>query len=438
MTITAEWLASSCAHETTEVEVSRLEITAGPDRGVTHEIARSPFVVGTSEAADVRLSDPSVSRLHCELTRAGSKHRVVDLGSRNGAWAGTVRLHDGEVAEGTHLRLGNTTLVVQPAFFRLPRTVWRAGDSFGPLVGRSRVMQELFALLARIGASREPVLVRGETGTGKELVARALHDALDRPRAPFVVVDGGALARSLAEAELFGHAKGAFTGAGSDREGAFERASGGTLFLDEIGDVPIEVQPKLLRALEDGTVQRLGEGQRRKVSVRVVAATHRPLHRMVNEGSFREDLYYRLSVLEVTLPPLRDRTGDVELLASRFLDEIAPSDAELRGRLLAAMSQAATYRWPGNVRELRNFVRRFALLGGVPLPQGADGGALEDARTDLSFHDAKRHVVEAFERRYLRRLLDECGGSVKDSAARAGLSRPHLSELLGRLGMRAR
>ena len=418
-------------------DVVRVTVVAGPDAGLVRAFDRPTIVVGTGDAATLRVSDRAVSRLHCELTVEPGRVRLRDLGSKNGTWVGAARVVEAELGPGAQVRVGTTTLEIGTAREPERRLRWTGGDRFGELLGASAPMQRLFAVLARVATSDAAVLVRGESGTGKELVARAIHDASPRRDAPFVVVDGAALVRTLAEAELFGHAKGAFTGADVARAGAFERAHGGTLFIDEVGEIPADVQPRLLRFLEDGTVQRLGEADRRRVDVRVVAATHRPLERMVNDGAFREDLYHRLCVVEVRLPPLRDRPEDVAVIARAMLDRLAPGDATAGAAVGRALADRAGYRWPGNVRELGNLVRRVVALGDVAGPAAAEPDDGEPrVRVDLPMLEAKRHWVEAFERRYLGRLLAETGGNVSEAARRADVDRGHLGKLVARHGIR--
>jgi transcriptional regulator with GAF, ATPase, and Fis domain len=300
------------------------------------------------------IDDPTVSRVHAELQFRDDGIWVRDLASRNGTYVQGVRVEGAQLTEGAKLRLGAAVVTValgtQPATEAFPR------DRFERLLGRSHAMKKLFARLDRAARTDATVLVLGETGTGKELVAESIHRASARRDRPFVVVDCGALHASLLESELFGHVRGAFTGASSDRLGAFEAAQGGTLFLDEIGEVPLELQPKLLRALEARTVRRLGETRVRTVDVRIVAATHRDLARSVAEGSFREDLYFRLAVLTVRVPPLRERLDDLPLLMESF--EAGP---DLLSR--EHLAELRTRRFPGNVRELRNYVERATAFG---------------------------------------------------------------------------
>ncbi len=423
-------------------EVATLTITSGPDAGTSLVLDRPVVRIGSGEASDVRLSDRAVSRVHCELTLHEGRVRLRDLGSKNGTWIAGCRVFDAELGPSAELCVGESRVLVSFEPREVQRASWPS-DRYGPLVGRSRAMQQLFALIERVAPSRETVLVRGDSGTGKELVARVLHERGPRPDGPFVILDGAALSSTLVESELFGHARGAFTGAVAARAGALERAHGGTLFIDEIGELALDVQPKLLRFLEEGTVARLGETERRRVDARVVAATHRPLERMMNEGAFREDLFHRLAVIELRVPPLAERPDDVSLIAHALLAELAPADPALTRALDAALAERARYAWPGNVRELRNLVRRIAAFGeaiggGPGETAGEPSDLLESPRVDLPMREAKQRWIEIFERRYLERLMSEAGGNVSEAARRAEVDRGHLGKLAARYGLKRR
>ncbi|MBL8678088.1 MAG: sigma-54-dependent Fis family transcriptional regulator [Myxococcales bacterium] len=337
----------------------------------------------------------------------------------------------------------------------------RDDDRLGPLLGRSAAMRELFARLLKIAATDAPAFIHGETGTGKELVARAVHERSTRARAPFVIVDCAALPDNLLEAELFGHARGAFTGAHTTREGAFESAAGGTVFLDEIGELPLSMQPKLLRVLESRTIRRIGESQHRPVDVRIVTATHRDVPSMVRDGAFREDLYFRLAVLPVSVPPLRERGDDVLLLARSFLPE-ALRHAPLDPRLVDALLRR---RWPGNVRELRNTIKRVASLGieeaidtpfqapsattvsefahqappplAPSLPETSPPttmpGPLCDTR--VPFKVLRDQWLDHLERSYITLLLAQHDRNITAVAAAAGLDRTYIHRLLKKHGL---
>ncbi len=431
---TKEWVTKTVFDVEEDERVLSVTVVRGDDTGSSCVLGER-LLVGTASAAGLRLRDKRVSRLHCELRRERDGVRVIDLGSKNGVWLGKHRVNDAVLSENGRLRVGHSAIEIKASTQRVRSGRWAGGPRFGELIGESRPMQQMFALLAKLLRLDSPVLVRGESGTGKELIARALHQMGLRRDGPLVIVDGAALSTTLADAELFGHERGAFTGAETSRAGAFERAHGGTLFLDEIGEIPLAIQPRLLRVLAEGTVQRIGAGERRRVDVRVIAATHRPLEKMVNEGSFREDLFHRLAVISVYVPPLRERGGDIAMLARHLLSELAPGDGAALGLLHDALEKHAGHGWPGNVRELRTLVRRLIALGDTGLPRARNSGG-SSLRIDLPFHDAKAEWVASFERRYLARLLDECGGNVSEAARRSGVSRVHLTRLVTQHGLR--
>jgi DNA-binding NtrC family response regulator len=317
-------------------------------------------------------------------------------------------------------------------------------DRFGALLGGSIAMRQVFAVLERASKGSAPVLFLGESGTGKELMARGVHDASPRRDAPFVVFDCGASTDALIESDLFGHVKGSFTGAVADRQGAFAAANGGTLFLDEIGDLPVALQPKLLRMLEAGEVVALGSRKPERYDVRIVAATHRDVFGEVARGGFRGDLYYRLAVVEVQVPPLRQRLGDLASLIAMFLERAGSPQlaAQVGG---AALERLQRYHWPGNVRELRNVITRAVALAGpdddfqsLPFVLRPTAAAPEvpTARADRPFHEAKDEVVMRFEREYLTDLLQRASGNVSQAARLAGLERKFLYKLLERSGLR--
>jgi DNA-binding NtrC family response regulator len=332
--------------------------------------------IGKDASNDLALDDPFVSARHVRLERRRSRWRVRDLGSTNGTFLAGVRVIDAELPAGAPLAIGDTELVLELAGEGAPRVATPA--AFEGLVSRDPAMQQLFALIERVAPSGAAVTILGETGTGKELVARALHQLSDRRDRAFIPVNCSAIAETLIESELFGHEKGAFSGADRLRKGAFEEADGGTIFLDEIGELPLELQPKLLRALELGEVKRVGASRPIHVDVRILAATHRDLRAQVRAGKFREDLYYRLCVVPVSVPPLRARRGDVRALAELFLARAAPRGLALRftPEALALLERHA---WPGNVRQLKNVVQRALLFRGEGLAVGAAAIALEDA-----------------------------------------------------------
>jgi transcriptional regulator with GAF, ATPase, and Fis domain len=406
--------------------------------GVHHAKVEGRAVVGSASGVDVVVSDPMVSRLHAELEHRPDGLWVRDLGSTNGTRVNGVRVESACVPDGASLLFGSTTLVVNPGAASTSIELWPI-DSFGPLVGKSTVMRALFARLARIAATDSTVLIEGETGTGKDMVAHALHEASPRVGKPMVVVDCAALPENLLEAELFGHAKGAFTGAGPARSGAIESADGSTVLLDEVGELPLSMQPKLLRAIESRTVRRLGETAYRTVDVRFVSATNRDLRRMVNVGAFREDLYFRLAVVPVSVPPLREHAEDIEMLVEHFLPAGA---SELSSETL---EELVTRPWLGNVRELRNFVERAQALGAMEalalLPAAESGQEKSPGRSvsrsllDLPLRAARERWVEQLEREYIGGLLERHGGNVAQVAEAAGVDKSYIHRLIRRNGL---
>jgi DNA-binding NtrC family response regulator len=412
---------------------ARLEVRAGADAGKRFDIEQSARV-GARQLADIVLADAKVSGVHCEIL-VGETLRVRDLGSKNGTFIGGVRVLDAIVQPGDVISVGDTKLVLQLAGTRaLPL---HDTDEFHGIVGQSAGIRALTARLAQLAQNDTTVLIQGETGTGKERVAEALHLAGARAKQPLVVVDCGAMPSTMIEAELFGHERGAFTGAVGAVAGAFERAHAGTLFLDEIGELPLELQPKLLRALESRTVRRLGGARPTSVDVRVVSATHRDLALEVANGRFREDLYYRLAVVTLKVPPLRDRREDIPLLAVRLLRDLGADPARLLDRpTLDALSR---HGWPGNVRELRNTLERAVALAEPVAVAGSvtpSGAPVPSVDTQVPLRAARQRMIDAWERAYLTRLLEECGDNVSEASRRAGIERMSMYRLLHRLGLR--
>jgi DNA-binding NtrC family response regulator len=420
---------------------------------VRREAGREPRVVvhegpvcsiGTHSSNDVVLFDPSVSRFHCKLTCDGAGWRVRDIGSLNGTELNGVRIRDADLkSEGT-LALGDCILHARGLEPATPVDVPEvdALDSFGALAGTSIAMRKLFAYLEKVSASDINVLIEGESGTGKEVVASEIFQRGPRADKAFVIVDCGAISPNLVESELFGHVRGAFTGADRERIGAFEAADGGTVFLDEIGELPLELQPKLLRTIESRAIRRVGETRSRKVDVRVIAATNRDLHREVNRGRFREDLYFRLAVMTVHVPPLRERIEDLPALVRSFLTALGVTPHDQRQLFSpSVLAELSGHDWPGNVRELRNYVERSVVLQETlpaskrlasepPLPGASDG------EEPLPFKLAKDAVVDNFERSYLSALLEAAGGNISKAARKGGMDRMYLHRLIQKHGLR--
>jgi DNA-binding NtrC family response regulator len=409
----------------------RIRITRGPDAGASIETAGARVRVGSADDNDLVLTDDSVSRHHCELEPTPYGMRVVDMGSTNGVMLGGVRLYDAVVPGEVQLSLGDTWVAVN----WLAETVDREqieGDRFGDVLGRSAHMRELFADLERIAPTDVTLLIEGETGTGKDLIAESLHAASTRAIGPFVVFDCGAVAPTMIESELFGHERGAFTGAHATHIGVFEQAHGGTLFLDEIGELPLELQPKLLRVLEKRELRRIGGQRTISVDVRILAATNRNLRTEVRQGRFRQDLFFRLAAAQVRVPPLRERPDDLEVLVEYFLGQLSPprTTAEF-GPDVWAMFHA--HRWPGNVRELRNAVQRLAVMPTEPL--GDTGGRVGQSESVLPLRIARRQAGDAFERDYLKQVLSATSGNVTHAAALSEVSRQMMQKLMRKHGM---
>ncbi|AKU99997.1 Response regulator of zinc sigma-54-dependent two-component system [Labilithrix luteola] len=407
-------------------------------------------LVGSAARSGIVIQDGTVSRLHAEFEARRDGLWVRDLGSRNGTYVEGLQVSGARVPDHGKVRLGAVELVVDyEAEPRKAVPVWREAR-FGRLVGTSLAMRELFAALARISPLDAPVLIQGETGTGKELVAQAIHDASTRAGKPFVVVDCAALPENLLDAELFGHAQGAFSGATTARAGAVELADGGTVFLDEIGELPISMQPKLLRVLESKTVRRLGETTQRQADVRFISSTHRDLLTMVSAGEFREDLYFRLAALPISVPALRDRREDIELLVNHFLEQSkspGSADPELLRELLGRP-------WRGNVRELRNFVERARALGAdqalamseptrqrppvdaVAASEPTSGTTPSKLVTadekvfDQKYRDFRDAWLDLGEREYVQRLLARHERNVSAAARAAEIHRTYIYRLI--------
>ena len=426
------------AADAAPVAVSGCTVTVveGKDAGqkfVLDDIVTQRSLIGLSPVCQVKLSDATVSRRHAALERDKGWTRLVDLDSSNGTFVNDVRVRDAYLQGNEIIRVGSTKLRVDAD--AAPHLAEASElDRFGRLIGASREMRCLYPLLARLAATEVPVLVEGETGTGKELLAESLHEASARKDGPFVVLDCTTVSPSLLEAELFGHERGAFTGAVNARRGLFEEAHTGTLLIDEIGDLDISLQAKLLRALEKKEVRRVGGNKWTRVDVRIIAATRRDLDREVAARRFRDDLFYRLAVARVELPPLRRREGDIELLTTTFWKALGGDPALLTGDVIRRFEK---YEWPGNVRELFNAVARRLTLGEASLPHepiaigGRSSGDFIDqvVREGKSLPGGRQQVIAEFERRYLSRMLELHGGHVGRAAEACGIGRRYFQML---------
>lgn len=420
------------------------------------EIGTEPIIVGRNAQCQVVLDDAKISAVHAEFVATEQGVRVRDLGSRNGIYAGGVRVGEVFLHAACKLRMGETDIAFEPA--RPEKIFVPSISSFGPLVAQSAGMRAIFEKISKVAPTDLTVLITGETGTGKEVVAHAIHQASARAKQPFVVVDCGSIPQSLAEATLFGHERGAFTGAIDKRMSPFLEADGGTIFLDELGELPIEVQPKLLRAVAERRIKSVGGSSYREVDVRVLAATRRDLVRAVNSGTFRSDLYFRVAQVRVELPALRSRLEDIPVLVRRMLRDAADESAFERVSN-TTLERLMRHDWPGNVRELKNAVAvAFALAAeGEEVDIAAHLGALTEMHEPhfgshvphlsseaapsfkgKGFQEAKHDVLARFEREYFALLYEEAKGNISEIARRAGMERAHVRTYLKRHGIVAK
>lgn len=417
----------------------KLRVLDGPGAGLESVVDRTRVRVGRGPTADVRIDHHSLSGLHFELRLGRHGVELFDLASKNGTVLLGRRVYHAHVHPGDVIVAGDCRIeLVETGDVDVEQSVEAREDG---LLGISEPMREMFAILDKVAPREIPVLVVGETGTGKDVVSRALHRRSRRASGPFEVLDCGAIAQSLAESALFGHRKGAFTGAEEDRVGVFEQADGGTLLIDEIGELPLPLQAKLLRALESGEIVRVGEVKPRRVDVRVVAATHRDLRQMIDEGKFREDLYFRLARFVVELPSLRERGAEeIGHLSRNFLNEIVERDGvsvEIGPDAMAALQQ---HRWRGNVRELRNVLEQAAVV--------CDGGVIEPRDLALVEYEPRWSRLDGLirsgsydathdelDRWLLPRILDECGGNLSEAARRLEVGRKKLTKRMESLGL---
>lgn len=413
-----------------------VDVTSGAGAGTIARAEGDRMSIGTAEGNELVLVDPHVSRYHLEVSASPNGFLLVDTGSSNGTFVGPVRVERAIVQPGTLVRVGSTVLRVREGE---GTTVPLFGeDALAGFHGRAPATRRLMAQLQRAAQSQAAVLLEGESGTGKEVLARALHALGPRASEPFEVVDCGALVPALVASELFGHEKGAFTGADRQHIGAFERAGNGTVFLDEIGELPMGLQASLLGALERRKFRRVGGQKEIAFSARVVSATHRNLRAQINANAFRLDLFYRLAVVTLKVPPLRERPEDVPVLVEHFLREAGftgPRASLISDQALAALAAQA---WPGNVRELRNMIEALLAMGELPPAESAPANASDPfgAVLGLAYKQARDSVLRTFEARYVPYALERAGGNIAKAARDADMDRSHLMEMMRRLGLR--
>ncbi|MBS2020168.1 MAG: sigma 54-interacting transcriptional regulator [Deltaproteobacteria bacterium] len=419
----------------------RVVVVSGPATGAA--AVGQKITLGRSRLADVSVADSTVSEFHLEILPHELGIEVRDLDSYNGTFFEGARIAQGVVPPGSLLSIGESSVRVDVAASHPEQTPVR--DSFRGLLGKSQSMRDLYAAIERVGPTDLSVLVEGPTGSGKEVVAKALHEAGD-PAKPFTVLDCASVPGSLAESVIFGHVRGAFTGATETRMGVFEAGDGGTVFLDEVGELPLALQPKLLRVLEQRLVTRIGETKPRPIDVRVVCATWRDLRRMVNQGHFRDDLYFRLAQVRLVVPSLAERVDDIELLAKELVRRIPRHVECARTFTREAIDELRIRSYPGNVRELKNVVERAAMLCDGPairpqdlafdrlLDRGREGGSMESEET-LDFKNAKRTAIDDFERDFLAKLLARTNGNIAQAAGLAAIERHYLRSLLKKHGL---
>ena len=413
----------------------RCRVISGEETGVEAMIGTVPLMLGASSSCDITLTDATVSRKHAQISLVKDGIQIRDMGSTNGIFYRSSKVESITITSDARIQLGNSEIEI--ALPKTPPIPASTRFRFGGLIGQSLPMRQIFSVLERAGPTDVTILIEGASGTGKEVAARGIHDHSPRADKPFVVVDCCASTEHLIESHLFGHRAGSFTGATSDRKGAFQEANGGTIFLDELGELPLASQGKLLRALEAQTVQPVGSDRPIQVNVRVIAATNRDLEQMVRERRFRFDLYHRLAVVNIRMPSLVDHVEDIPLLIRHFYEGRGVDSGEISGENLTPLMQ---YDWPGNVRELRNVLERAWVLSG---PNGARfqnlplliGGATTEIPpnaidTTLQFKEAKERWIDYYEKRYISAIFAEHGGNISQAAGHAGINRNHFKKLL--------
>jgi transcriptional regulator with GAF, ATPase, and Fis domain len=438
--VSTEGVASRAVH----LSQCKLVVLKGSQRGKEFVISGDVIRIGKVDENDLVLPEETVSRVHCEILRDAKGHLLRDLHSTNGTFLDGAEIKEAYVRAGSVITIGAVQLKFQPFEERI-EILPSDKEQLGDMVGGSLKMREIFGLVERIGPTEATVLIEGETGTGKDLIAHTVHSLSKRKDKPFVIVDCGAVSGTLIESELFGHEKGAFTGATTTRQGAFEAAHGGTIFLDELGELSLDLQPKLLRVLEQREIRRVGGNRTIKVDIRVIAATKQDLKKEVQKGKFREDLFFRLSVVPIHAPSLRERKEDIPLIVKNFLALMAKDGAAPRDIDEATMASLLAHDWPGNVRELRNVLERGVYLSpgasagspvklvSMPAPSAEAGhGGVPTPSFDeqKSYRENKEQWENEFEKRYLTWLMQRAQGNISRAAREADMDRKYLHKLL--------
>ena len=414
---------------------ARFKVTKGRDASKEMVLQKTHVSIGTLPENDLVLTDGTVSRKHAVVEERPDGYLLRDLDSTNGSFLDNVRIREGYITPGSIIRLGQTEISFSPLEERF-EALTSSSDQFGGLIGSSPLLREVYGLLERVAPTDVTVLLEGETGTGKELAARAIHSHSTRAGSPFVVFDCGAVAPNLIESELFGHEKGAFTDAVKARQGSFELANNGTIFLDEIGELSLDLQPKLLRALDQRETKRVGADKPMAVNVRVISATNKDLEQEVKAGRFREDLYYRLSVVRVNMPPLRKRKEDIETIAGQALAGIS---AEINKKIIGLSPEAtaalAAYSWPGNVRELKNVLGRAAALSDSTRIEPKDLFLTQGKKTS-TLDGLSGKTLEEIEKAAILATLKAVSGNKTEAAKVLGIAYSTLYEKMKKYGMR--
>lgn len=417
----------------------KLSLISGEMKGKEYTLTRPVVKVGTKNDNDLVTKDETMSRNHFEILQNKEGYLIRDLESRNGIFINGVRVKEAFLSPNAVIRAGKTEMKFVPLDETF-EVVPSKKNRYAQLIGGSTAMRKIYTIIDKIASSDVTVIIEGESGTGKELVASAIHEKSKRNKKPFVVFDCSAVAENLIESELFGHEKGAFTGATGLRNGAFELADSGSIFLDEIGELVLDLQPKLLRVLESRHIRRVGGDRLLPIDVRVVAATNRNLESEVKKGNFREDLFYRLNVVPIYLPPLRKRKEDIPMLVEHFI-EMHNQNAEqkVEGVTSSAMEILVSHEWPGNVRELKNTISRaISLMDGTQIepddiPERVRvpiARAELEIRDDLGFKDAKEQWIGAFEKQYLEDILKKNNFNISAAAKDAGIDRKSVQRLM--------